>query len=140
MTLEYRQYIPEDKKSDADFYNQVCRQVRGNLSMMTSESDDPNEFFGEVAIDTRSSRKGGFWVHGAIERPLNAAYADADVPESEYAFLHAERAIEHEPVDFSPEEYAAHLERKHGGVSRDDNAGDAESDVPADLRLKGGDE
>lgn len=139
VPLEYRQYVPPEKATDAKFYDQVVRDVRENLSMITSESDNPNEYAGEVVIDTRSSRKGGFWVHGSINRPLAARYATAVVLRSEFEFHSNERAIDHAPVDLSPEEYALHLERKRRRGLGDDQPGNAQSDVSPDL-LKGGGE
>lgn len=111
LPLEYRQYVPEERRTDAPFIAEIAGHVRGNLSMMASLTGDTDEFASEVQINYRESRKGGFWVHGALARPACAEYLDRVVPPTEYAFT-GEKAIVHEPVDLSQEAYLVHLQEK----------------------------
>lgn len=112
LPLEYRERVPEELTVDALTMVDTSDRVRGALSMMASDTDDPAEFSQEVVITYRDSRQGGCWVHGELGRPLAANYLDQEVPKSEYAFDSGEPAIIHDGVDFTPEQLECHMEEK----------------------------
>lgn len=107
MTLEYRQYVPEGTDP-----NLIASYVRGNLSMQATLDDDPHALANDVVITVRDSRRGGCWVHGALDRPAVCEDLHREVPRAEFEIDTGHAYTPHEPVDLGPEEYAAHLEEK----------------------------
>lgn len=112
LPLEYRAYVPPEKEDDVFFLADTGLHVRGTLSMMASATEDPDEFAEEVTISTRPSRRGGYWLHGLLDRPMVADYLDTEVPKSEYTITRGKAATVHEPVDLSAEEFNRHMEEK----------------------------
>jgi hypothetical protein len=113
---EYRQFCPTDLTSDdpSELDRRLEYDVRTNISMMVSRRDDPEEFAADVKISRRQSRdKQGYWIHGEIDMPIHNTFARLNpVVESDWRSAIGKKAADHEPVDLTPEEYAAHLAEK----------------------------
>lgn len=107
MTLEYRQYVPEGTDQAP-----IEEYVRGNLSMQADPNDDPEALADDVVITVRESRRGGCWVHGALEHPAVCEDLEREVPRSEFEIASGHAYTPHEPVDLDAEAYAAHLAEK----------------------------
>lgn len=107
MTLEYRQYVPEGTDQSL-----IESYVRGNLSMQATPDDNPTTLANDVVITVRDSRRGGCWVHGALDHPAVCEDLHRAVPRTEFEIDSGHAYTPHQPVDLDPEAYAAHLAEK----------------------------
>ena len=99
-----KQRIPSGKEEDGHFCGATKTYIAEELSRNCSDSDDPMEFFGEVKFQESVSESGKLWIVGSLGcEPTKRNYGTGgDFP----------TALKREPVDLTPEEYAAHLAEK----------------------------
>lgn len=111
--IEYRQYVPEDKRDDLEFVAHITVSVCEHLARLVDTDDNvTDEEYSAVRANVthRESRNGGFWIHSWIEKEPSAAYLNPDfvapfkVP--------VPFAKERDAVDFTPEELAEQQEWK----------------------------
>lgn len=111
--IEYRQYVPEDKRDDFDFVALITVSVCENLARQVGTDDEIDEYIYNLIrerVTRRESRNGGFWIHSWIDKSPEVDYARSDfvapfkVP--------VPFAKERDAVDMTPEQLAEHEQWK----------------------------